>query len=141
MSQYLNFFARHDKEFVPIADYSRNTVIYDEVVAPYGKLKKFNDHDLETISNRLRADKKFAKAQIENINYKLELIFSANNSLEDKLSMASEELELIESYENDIRDCDRYITELSFMANMTDDNEIFAGIEVGEPTEQDIVEE
>lgn len=140
MSQYLNFFIRHDKEFIPIAGYSRNTVIYDEVVAPYGKIKRFGDHDLEIISNRLRADRKFAKAQIENINYKLELIFSANNSLEDKLSMASEELELIESYENDIRDCDRYITELSFMANMTDDNEIFAGIEVGEPTEQDIVE-
>lgn len=140
MSQYLNFFARHDKEFVPIADYSRNTVIYDEVVAPYGKLKKFNDHDLETISNRLRADKKFAEAQIENINYKMELIFSANNSLEDKLNMANEELELIESYKNDIRDCDRYVTELSFIANMTTDNEIFVGIEVGEPTEQDIIE-
>lgn len=140
MSQYLNFFARHDKEFVPIADYSRNTVIYDEVVAPYGKLKKFNDHDLETISNRLRADKKFAEAQIENINYKMELIFSANNSLEDKLNMANEELELIESYKNDIRDCDRYVTELSFIANMTTDNEIFVGIEVGEPTERDIIE-
>lgn len=140
MSQYLNFFARHGEEFIPIADYSRNTVVYNEVVAPYGKVKKFSDHDLEEICNRLRAGKNFAKTQIENINYKLELIFSANNSLEDKLSMASEELELIESYENDIRDCDRYITELSFIANMTYDNDIFAGIEVGEPTEQDIVE-
>ena len=125
MSQYLNFFARHDKEFVPIADYSRNTVIYDEVVTPYEKLQ---------------AGKEFAEAQIENINHKLELIFSANNSLEDKLDAAGEELEFIESYESDIRDYDRYIKEIRFIANMALDNEIFAGIEVGEPTEQDIVE-
>ena len=140
MSQYLNFFARHDKEFVPIADYSRNTVIYDEVVAPYEKLKKFNEQELDAITDRLQAGKEFAEAQIENINHKLELIFSANNSLEDKLDAAGEELEFIESYESDIRDYDRYIKEIRFIANMALDNEIFAGIEVGEPTEQDIVE-
>lgn len=140
MSQYLNFFARHDKEFVPIADYSRNTVIYDEVVAPYEKLKKFNEQELDAIIDRLQAGKEFAEAQIENINHKLELIFSANNSLEDKLDAAGEELEFIESYESDIRDYDRYIKEIRFIANMALDNEIFAGIEVGEPTEQDIVE-
>lgn len=140
MSQYLNFFARHDKEFVPIADYSRSTNVYSEVNAPYEKIRAIDETELRTIAERLRAGKIFAKTQIEAINRKLELISSANNSLEEKLDAINSELEVIEEYEDDIQALDRYATELDFIANMTYDNDIFVGIEIGGPTKKDIID-
>lgn len=140
MSQYLHFFARHDKELVPIADYSRSTKVYSEVNAPYEKIRAIDETELRTIAERLRAGKIFAKTQIEALNRKLELISSANNSLEEKLDAINSELEVIEEYEDDIQALDRYATELDFIANMTYDNDIFVGFEIGNPTEKDIID-
>ena len=140
MSQYLNFFARHDKDIVPIADYSRSTKVYSEVNAPYEKIRAINETELRTIAERLRAGKNFAKTQIEAINRKLELISSANNSLEEKLDAINSELEVIEEYEDDIQALDRYATELDFIANMAYDNNIFVGFEISDPTEKDIID-
>lgn len=140
MSQYLNFFARHDKDIVPIADYSRSTKVYSEVNAPYEKIRAIDETELRTIAERLRAGKNFAKTQIEAINRKLELISSANNSLEDKLDAINSELEVIEEYEDDIQALDRYATELDFIANMAYDNNIFVGFEISDPTEKDIID-
>lgn len=57
MSQYLYFFACHDKEFVLIADYSRSTQVYSEVNAPYEKIRKIDETELRTMAERLRAGK------------------------------------------------------------------------------------
>ena len=140
MSQYLYFFARHDKELVPIADYSRSTQVYGEVNAPYEKIRAIDETELRAIAERLRAGKIFAKTQIEAINRKLELISSANNSLEEKLDVINSELEIIEDYEDDIQALDRYAAELNFIANMAYDNDIFVGIEISDPTEKDIID-
>lgn len=134
MSQYLYFFARHDKEFILIADYSRNTQVYSEVNAPY---EKIDETELRVIAERLRVGKNFAKSQIEATNHKLEFISNANNSLEEKLDAINSELEIIEE---DIQALDRYATEIDFIANMACDNDIFVGFEIGEPTEKDIVD-
>lgn len=140
MSQYLIFFARHDKDIVPIADYSRSTKVYSEVNAPYEKIRAIDETELRTIAERLRAGKNFAKTQIEAINRKLELISSANNSLEEKLDAINSELEVIEEYEDDIQALDRYAIELDFIANMAYDNNIFVGFEISDPTEKDIID-
>ena len=140
MSQYLHFFARHDKELVPIADYSRSTQVYGEVNAPYEKIRAIDETELRAIAERLRAGKIFAKTQIEAINRKLELISSANNSLEEKLDAINSELEVIEEYEDDIQALDRYAAELNFIANMACDNDIFVGFEISDPTEKDIID-
>jgi len=139
MSQYLHFFARHDKELVPIADYSRSTQVYSEVNALYKKIRAIDETELRAIAERLRAGKIFAKTQIEAINRKLELISSANNSLEEKLDAINSELEVIEEYEDDIQTLDRYAAELNFIANMACDNDIFVGFEISDPTTKDIV--
>ena len=137
MSQYLYFFARHDKEFILIADYSQ---IYSEVNAPYEKIRKIDETELRSVAERLRAGKNFAKSQIEALNRKLELISSANNSLEEKLDVINSELEIIEEYEDDIQTLDRYAIELDFIANMACENDIFVGFEISCPTEKDIVD-
>ena len=140
MSQYLHFFARHEKEFAPIADYSRSTKVYGEVNAPYEKIRKIDETELRVVAERLRAGKNFAKSQIEATNRKLELISSANNSLEEKLDAINSELEIIEEYEDDIQTLDKYAIELDFIADMACDNDIFVGFEIGEPTEKDIID-
>lgn len=140
MSQYLHFFARHEKEFVPIADYSRSTKVYDEVKAPYEKIRKIDETELRIVAERLRAGKDFAKSQIEATNRKLGLISNANNPLEEKLDAINFGLEVIEEYEEDIQALDRYATELDFIANMACDNDIFVGFEIGCPTNKDIVD-
>lgn len=139
MSQYLHFFARHDKELVPIADYSRSTQVYGEVNAPYEKIRAIDETELRAIAERLRAGKIFAKTQIEAANRRLELISNANNSLEEKLDAIDFGLEVIEEYEDDIQTLDRYAVELDFIANMACDNDIFVGFEISNPTTKDIV--
>ena len=52
MSQYLYFFARHNKELIPIADYSRSTKVYSEVNAPYEKIRAIDETELRTIAER-----------------------------------------------------------------------------------------
>lgn len=140
MSQYLYFFARHDKEFILIADYSRSTQIYSEVNAPYEKIRKIDETELRSVAERLRAGKIFAKTQIEAANRRLELISNANNPLEEKLDAIDFGLEVIEEYEDDIQTLDRYAVELDFIADMTCDNDIFVGFEISCPTEKDIVD-
>lgn len=144
MSQYLYFFARHDKEFILIADYSRSTQIYSEVNAPYEKIRKIDETELRSVAERLRAGKIFAKifakTQIEAANRRLELISNANNPLEEKLDAIDFGLEVIEEYEDGIQTLDRYAVELDFIANMACDNDIFVGFEISCPTEKDIVD-
>lgn len=140
MSQYLHFFARHDKEFVPIADYSRSTQVYGEVNAPYEKIRAIDEAELRAIAERLRVGKIFAKTQIEAANRRLKLISDANNSLEEKLEAISAELEVIEEYEDDIQTLDRYAVEFDFIANMAYNNDIFVGVEIGDPTAKDIID-
>ncbi len=140
MSQYLYFFARHDKEFILIADYSRSTQIYSEVNAPYEKIRKIDETELRSVAERLRAGKIFAKTQIEAANRRLEFISNANNPLEEKLDAIDFGLEVIEEYEDDIQTLDRYAVELDFIANMVCDNDIFVGFEISCPTEKDIVD-
>lgn len=140
MSQYLDFFVRHDNgNFVPIASYSRGTKVYEEVNVPYGRICKLNKQELNDVAVRLRAGKNFAKSQIKAIDIRLDLLIKANNSLEEKDSVMSEYLNLREEYEEEIQTLERFAIEIDFIAEMTyDDNEIYAGIEVCNPTEQDI---
>ena len=138
MSQYVNFFARHDKEFVPIASYSRSTEAYKAVNAPYESLREIKEDELREIAERLRIAKNFAKTQIDRENRKIKLIFSANNSLDDKLDAVEKIQETIKEYEEESSALAAFATEFIFMANMTYDNTIYVGIEIDEPTEEDI---
>lgn len=140
MSQYLNFFVYHDKTFVPIADYSRSTKVYEEVQAPYEKIREIKRNELEAVSARLRAGKDFANSQIKEFKKKINIISMANNPLEEKLEAINQVFEDIGWYEDEIKTLERYAVEMNFIANMTyNDDKIFAGVEISDPTEQDIV--
>lgn len=67
MSQYLYFFARHEKEFAPIADYSRSTKVYGEVNAPYEKIRKIDETELRVVAERLRAGKNLPNLRLKRL--------------------------------------------------------------------------
>lgn len=140
MSQYLNFFAKsvHGKEFIPIADYSRNTKVYQETEAPYEKIRVFKEQELRDIAERLRAGKIFANSQINSFNRRIDLITQMDNPLDEKLEAINEYLGYIDEYKDEIDALDRWATEIDFIANMTDYCDIYAGFEVGEPTNENI---
>ena len=144
MSQYVNFYIRYKGgQFVPIADYTRGTRVYQEMASqiPYGKLKLLKREEIREIAARIRAGKEFSTCQINVCNKKIELIAKMNNSLEEKLGAIDELEENISEYEEELLGFEAFATELFFIANMTyNDIEIYAGIEApAEPTDEDVV--
>ena len=139
MSQYLNFYVRHDKEFVPIADYSRSTKIYQAIQAPYEQIRLITIQELEVVAEKMRTAKNSVKTQIEDINRKIDFISKTNNSLDEKLDAIESYLKIIEEYKEDIEILDKYAIELEFIADMGYENQIFVGVEIGSPTVNDII--
>lgn len=142
MSQYLNFFVRHNEDFIPLANYSRNTHVYDEAEAPYEKIRKFSREQLESIASRLRESKTFAHKEIARLHQEIEIIKGINIPVDnlDKILGAIHDISnVISEYQEDIETLEREAIEIEFMRNMTyDDCEIFAGIEISDPTIDDI---
>lgn len=144
MNQYLNFYVRHKSgQFVPIADYTPGTRVYQEMASqvPYGKLKLLKREEIREIAVRIRAGKEFSISQIDECNKKIELIAKMNNSLEEKLVAIDELEENISEYEEELLEFEAFATELFFIANMTyNDIKIYAGIKVPyEPIDEDVV--
>lgn len=144
MCQYVNFYARYKGgQFVPIADYTRGTRVYQEMASqiPYGKLKLLKREEIREIAARIRAGKEFSTSQIDECNEKIKLIAKMNNSLEEKLGAIDELKENISEYEEELLEFEAFATELFFIANMTyNDIEIYAGIEApAEPADEDVV--
>ncbi len=140
MSQYLNFFIRRNDSFIFIADYSRSTKVYEETHAPYGKIRKFDTQELRDIAARLQEDIAFYEKQNDYAHQKLEAILRANNSIEEKLDIIDSVYDYIEENDNEIKIIGRYAAEINFTANISEECPIYAGIEINDPTEKDIVD-
>lgn len=142
MSQYVNFFIRHDNILLPLADYSRSTSLYHIMNdAPYEKLREYSYEELQLKVNELNTSKTAYLKQIDCYNNHITLICEMDNSIEDKLDMITSVDETIKDIQQEIDAIDRQAIELDFIANLIYQGYfIYAGIEVGEPTLQDIVE-
>lgn len=142
MSQYLNFFVRHNEDFIPLASYSRNTHIYDIAEAPYEKIRRFSQEQLESIASRLRESKTFTHKEIARLHQEIEIIKGINitaDKFDEVLDVIHNITNVISEYQEDIETLEREAIEIEFMRNMTyDDCEIFAGIEISDPTMDDI---
>ena len=142
MSQYLNFFVRHNEDFIPLASYSRNTHIYDIAEAPYEKIRRFSQEQLESIASRLLESKTFTHKEIARLHQEIEIIKGINitaDKFDEVLDVIHNITNVISEYQEDIETLEREAIEIEFMRNMTyDDCEIFAGIEISDPTMDDI---
>lgn len=139
MSQYLNFFVRHNEDFIPLASYSRNTHVYDVAEAPYEKIRKFSQERLEAIASKLRESKTFAHKEIARLHQEIEIVKGINITVDEILGVIHNITSMIAEYQEDIETLEREAIEIEFMRNMTyDDCEIFAGVEISDPTIDDI---
>lgn len=142
MSQYLEFFVRHNEDFIPLASYSRNTHVYDVAGAPYEKIRRFSQERLESIASKLREIQTFKHKEIARLQQEIEIvkgIIITVDNFDDLLGAIHNITNMISEYQEDIETLEREAIEIEFMRNMTyDDCEIFAGIEISDPTMDDI---
>lgn len=146
MSSYLNFFVRSKNgEFTQIASYSRNHYIYDVYGAPYEKIALVTlEHiqgALDDLNNRREMLEENIELAEEMIKYICSFPIESSTALESKMSAINEQQSLINEYKNDIKQVELARFHLSFIYDAIDSEEckIYAGIEISNPTKEDIV--
>lgn len=146
MSSYLNFFVRSkNSEFIQIASYSRNHYIYDAYGAPYEKIALVTLEHLQAAMDDLNNRKEMLEENIELAEEMIKYIcsFPVENStaLESKMNAINEQQSLINEYKDDIKQVELARFHLSFIYNAIDLEEckIYAGVEISNPTKEDIV--
>ena len=140
MSQYVNFFLRRGDEFIPLRDYSRSSPVYSVINAPYEKIREYSYSDLESKILRLKEMKEDNAAAITRIWERINSVYHLNNSVEEKMEYVNDYYSQISDLEDDNKNLDRCMIELDFIADLVYmDCTIYAGVEIGEPTVEDIV--
>ena len=146
MSSYLNFFVRSkNSEFTQIASYSRNHYIYDAYGAPYEKIALVTLEHLQAAMDDLNNRKEMLEENIELAEEMIKYICSfpveSSTTLESKMNAINEQKELINEYKDDIKQVELARFHLSFLYDAIDSEEckIYAGVEISNPTEEDIV--
>lgn len=146
MSSYLNFFVRSKNgEFTQIASYSRNHYIYDAYGAPYEKIALVTLEHLQAAMDDLNNRKEMLEENIElakeMIKYICSFLVESSTALESKMNAINEQQSLINEYKDDIKQVELARFHLSFIYDAIDLEEckIYAGVEISDPTEEDIV--
>ena len=153
MSEYVDFYIRsHGDEFIPLQDFSRVTPIYRQLAffLPYGKIKAIDHFSLKQIKQRLDGQAKHIKNEIELQKETLKFIKNTSESLADKLAARDDTLRTIEEYNDELDVVNSNInfvevfvdllTRLNYNSGYDKDKFLYAGIECGSPSIEDIDE-
>lgn len=87
MSQYISFYIKSNKKYLPLASYSRSTSIYEYAYAyvTYGDGKAITQDLIKDILNDInKAEINFNK-QLKEMTDRIQLITQMNNNVDDKL--------------------------------------------------------
>jgi len=152
MSQYLEFYVKSKEDnFTYLDAFSRSTSMYrlfnEDVGAPYEKVRKMT-------KARLQEAIEIGTGYLQGVNDRkkkqedtLQLISSFNNSVDEKMEAIYEHQEILEEYDESIVEWEWAMNYLRVLLNMVESmsyegNEagLYYGIEVGNPTVDDIVE-
>lgn len=151
MSAYVDFFVRHGDDFIPLGDFSRNSIIYFTMVncanIPWEKIIPLTLDNLHTAQTYIQRHSTNALDYINTLKDRIEEVKGFNNSVEEKL-------EQIEKYKDEIAEWQQEAEEARyaenyfyFLANLIEsarnidaNKYIYAGIEIGWPTIEDIYE-
>ena len=153
MSAYVDFFIRNKDDFIPIADYSRNSIIYsiirDDI--PYEKIRAITAQDISEFINVAAGKIRDYEQGIRKEKECIKLIATFDNNVEEKLEVIAQREEGIEEYTQSIEECTYAKNFFSFLIELIDarrweenssiniNEYIYAGIEIGRPTVEDIV--
>lgn len=159
MSQYIQFFIRHNDDFLPIGTYSRSSEIYQmaDFDVPYEKIHAIN-------SDTLGAWKRGAEDQIKQIQKCIstrkefiEMTMQSNNPLDEKMEYVGDvynEIAYMKEEIENARDAIKYYEFLDTLIGEAEETKynddengvhldpaqyIYVGIEVGYPTIDDVI--
>ena len=141
MSQYLNTFLKSDGKFIPIGDYSRSTYLYDEFNAPYGKICEYKAEGLREIGARLESRANNIKKYIQKLENLIALIPSfQRHEMEEKISAILDYKSQIEEEKEELKTLYFQSSICYFLANIAEDYvPVYAGVEISDPTDQDVI--
>lgn len=144
MSQYLNIHIRDkDGKFHYLTSYSRSTPFYQVAHAPYEKVKKFTREDFDEMEQHLEGWNKNCDIAIKGRKDAIEFLKSCNRPMDEVMEQYHECQISIEEFEHEKSDNLAWISVIRTYGDITDDIEsdceVYMGIEISEPTEDDIV--
>ena len=141
MSQYLNIFLKSDGKFIPIGDYSRSTYLYDEFNAPYGKICEYKADELREVGARLESRANDIKEYIQKLEDLITLIPSfQGHEMEEKISAILDYKSQIEEEKEELKTLYFQSSVCYFLANIAEDYvPVYAGVEIADPTDQDVI--
>ena len=141
MSQYLTIFLKSDGKFIPIGDYSRSTYLYDEFNAPYGKICEYKAEGLREIGARLESRANDTKKYIQKLESLIALIPSfQGQEMEEKISAILDYKSQIEEEKEELKTLRSQSSVCYFLASIAEDYvPVYAGVEIADPTDQDII--
>ena len=141
MSQYLSIFLKSDGKFIPIGDYSRSTYLYDEFNAPYEKICEYKADGLREIGARLESRANDTKKYIQKLESLIALIPSfQGQEMEEKISAIMDYKTQIEEEKEELKTFYSQSSVCYFLASVAEDYvPVYAGVEIADPTDQDII--
>ena len=141
MSQYLNIFLKSDGKFIPIGDYSRSTYLYDEFNAPYEKICEYKADGLREIGARLESRANNIEKYIQKLENLIALIPNfQGQEMEEKISAILDYKSQIEEEEEELKVLRSQTSVCYFLASVAEDYvPVYAGVEIPDPTEQDVI--
>ena len=141
MSQYLTIFLKSDGKFIPIGDYSRSTYLYDEFNAPYGKICEYKADELREVGARLERRANDIKEYIQKLENLIALIPSfQGQEMEEKISAILDYKSQIEEEKEELKTLYSQSSVCYFLASIAEDYvPVYAGVEIADPTDQDVI--
>lgn len=141
MSQYLNIFLKSDGKFIPIKDYSHSTYLYDEFHAPYEKICEYKAEGLREIGARLESRANDIEKYIQKLESLIALIPNfQGQEMEEKISAILDYESQIEEEKEELKILRSQTSVCYFLASVAEDYvPVYAGIEIVDPTDQDII--
>ena len=145
MSAYIEFYLKIEDKFVPIATYSRSNILYEvghDSGVPWEKIRKLDRELFSDMTNELNIRINAYKMYIDENESRKSIIASMLNSIEDKIEALDKLQREIDEMKNSLSECETALTEFRFMSELENESTypVYIGIEVGEPTVDDIEE-
>ena len=153
MSTYINFFIRRGDDFVPLGDYSRNSIIYRiaNSYAMWEKVSPLSKAGIEQMITEAERQQRAYQESIVEVKAKIAQLKDLSCTWNEALEYLDDYEEAIQDYEQDIKEA-RYAKHFfGFLIDIIEtvqyadkkeydyNNYIYVGIEIGHPTVKDIV--
>ena len=151
MSAYIQFFVRNENAFMPIGIYSRSNTIYQyfDEYTPWEKIKPITRPLLNKIRGDVNEDILSYQKRYNHAKEMKEYVATMNNSMDEKmeqienieeiLGVCLEGIEKAEYVKNYLNFLDDIIEAVEYEEHIDYKNYLYVGIEVGNPTVDDIV--